>query len=324
MPFLHSHLHLHRDNPHPLSASERLKANDTMREYLDAFQVIWTVIPTGIDLGCRTLLGQRFNPESIMLPRPRDTVHTLFETPQPDWLLHRASLTELAIAWKRQGVIDRYCDLGRWSRRIEPWDLREKPQVCDRIRLGCQALGIPLYQEGEYPPWEQPPHQPCPRAAHIAALAHRSTGDSPDAAVILMGSRGRGDHLEDSDTDIMVALTDEPDAIRAGRQAAATSRRVAERVLPGAQVDVCIVDRFGKTIWQNRRERLFPGAPSGLVFGHPRAISQMPLGVLWDQPHPSGGLPFYFLTGEAHTGSHQGEGISLCSYQRLDLPRCKP
>ena len=163
-----------------------------MWKYLDAFRVSWTLIPASIDLRNWTLLGQGVNPESIMLPRPRETVRTLFEARQPDWLLHRAALAELAIAWKRQGVIDRYCDLGRWGRRLAPRDLRENSQICSRIRLGCQALGIPLYQDGEYPPWEQPPHQPCPRAARIAALAHQSTGNSPDAAVILMGSRGRG------------------------------------------------------------------------------------------------------------------------------------
>ena len=124
MPFIHSHLHLHRDNPHPLSTRERLKANDTMWKYLDAFRVNWTLIPGSIDLRNRTLLGQGLNPEIIMLPRPRETVRTLFEARQPDWLLHRAALAELAIAWKRQGVIDRYCDLGRWGRRLDPRDLR--------------------------------------------------------------------------------------------------------------------------------------------------------------------------------------------------------
>ena len=87
-------------------------------------------------------------------------------------ILHWVALVETAIAWREAGLIDMYCDIGHWERRIADEDEKRWPDACGRIRQGMAALGLPIYGPGEYPPEimaeprsciEQPKHRRWPR-----------------------------------------------------------------------------------------------------------------------------------------------------------------
>ena len=324
MPFLHSMLHLHRDNPEPMGTWARLEADNTLRKYLDAFDVHWTLLPLEIDVQCRTLLGRGRLPDWVRMPKESESLYTLFETSRPDGLLHSVFMAELAIAWQQQGVIDRHCDLTRWHRRLLPRQEAQRPDECERIRQGMETLGLQLLTGHELAADPDPsPHNPCGRARELAAMIHQAAGPL-GVSVILFGSRGRGDHQPESDFDILLKTSlarAEPGLMR--KMASVVERTLAEHG-QGENTDWAFVDAWNGKRWQDARERTFRGPADGLAFTTDALAQALPIQLQGPaRPH---GTPFHFLTTGCEVSKfHEPEQkpISFGTYELLDMPRCK-
>ena len=88
-----------------------------------------------------------------------------------------------AIAWQEAGLIDMYCDIGHWERRIADEDEEKWPDACGRIRQGMAALGLPIYGPGEHQPEIMTEHRSCIEAPKMAQEIHRRM-DNPGTAVM--------------------------------------------------------------------------------------------------------------------------------------------
>ena len=122
---------------------------------------------------------------------------------------------ELTAAWQRAGLIDARRDEHQWQRNT---DGMTNPAQRDLINAAIEALNLPPPGQGNTGP--APTHRPDPKAAGVALAFLKDLENN--AAVLLFGSRGRGDHRPESDIDLLVLnLTDNmnPDDARdAGEQ----------------------------------------------------------------------------------------------------------
>ena len=323
-------LHLHNNDTGPKTPEEVELALKIAVTHLEAFG--FTCSEKTSKMAAETHRGiiiepdSKF-PETIWFPNGNWESSTVWENCQNREneyaILYWAALVETAIAWREAGLIDRFCDLGRWGRRIGDRDEKKWPDACGRIRQGMAALGLPIYGPGEYQPEIMAEHRPRIKASKLAQEIHRRM-DNPGTAVILFGSRGRGTHLPKSDTDILVwmdvSVSDELE-----KQAAQTAKETEAVQLGG--LDICFVDQWNKNTWNDHRERLMPASPDRLVFASPEMLKKLPISLA-GQENPHGGKPFYFLTEGCMTHNwhveDEGVFINFGRYDRLDMPRCKP
>ena len=173
-------------------------------------------------------------------------------------------------------------------------------------------------------------HRPCPLAAEFAEQVYRRMDDR-GAAVVLFGSRGRGDHGEDSDTDIIIHL---PVGL-SGTEWKRAARRIdellegthsRERHLLGG-LDWTFSTSWDHPVWREPGDRPWHGPADGLIFAEADIAGEIPA-QLQGEASP-GGTRFHFLAegmrGASYwTPPHGGGRLILpCRYDRLGSPRCK-
>ena len=332
-----SMIHVHRDGAPRTSPEDDRLAVEIATDYLRAFGLDHELREDSRSAARITLTGDD-RPEHLDLPTAHDSKGVAWETfsNKREGLLHRIAMTEIAMAWRAEGIIRNLCDLARWGRRLEDHDREKRPQTCAKIEGAMHELGLPLYGPGEYPPvYASTPKAPCPDAWNLAQSIYDRL-DQETTTLILFGSRGRGDHADSSDTDILIdvethrVLTfDTPAWLERTRYEQEASIRVQdtlERAGSKMTADWCFVDRWTSPLWGDPRERLQRGPQDGVIFTTTDLAARMPVTL---QGHPGpGGVPFHFLTDlcEAVHRFTQEDGSpssSMGRYDRLDLPRCK-
>lgn len=328
MGFVEPWLHLHNNDAGPRTTEEVELALKIAVTHLEAFG--FTCSEKTSERVAETHRGIAIEPDSrfsetIWFPHGNwesSTLRNCQNRTNEYAILHWAALVETAIAWREAGLIDVYCDLGRWGRRIGDRDEKKWSDACGRIRQGMATLGLPIYGPGEHPPETMTEHRPCIEASKMAQEIHRLM-DNPGTAVMLFGSRGRGTHLPKSDTDILVWI-DAGVSEELEKRAAQMAKETEAGQL--GRVDICFVEEWNENTWNDHRERLMPTSPDGLVFASPEMLKQLPISLAGEED-PHGGKPFYFLTEGCMTHRQHVEDDGIFSsygrYDRLDLPNCK-
>ena len=320
MAYLTCDLHCHRD---PMTQEEMHnilpRAAGIARTLMEAFAV-----PHDIELSderCDIFMNLGTPARDLLtFPEPTGLGLSLQYIRHTGWLAGYVAATETALAWQQAGLIHHFCDLLRWN-RYPGWTTMGTPDDHRQIAAGLANMGIP---NGPPEHKEYPTINPDPGAARLARnlLEHL---DYPRAAVLLIGSRARGDHQPASDIDLILYLDQ-----RASHHSIERTRRRARRFLrtntasirrKGSRTDAYIVRHWHYPQWEHHSERLTANQPSGLAFTtDPGILRQAPISIS-DQPQTQGGIPFYFLTSGADVTTVHNAGWG--TKDALDLMRCK-
>ena len=288
-------LHVHRDREQAPERKEVRLAREIALLFLDALGAPYREQEAG---GCawRALLGRPGSLQEAEIALPGSPGETTAVPPGGrSWGCDpaaRAAPVEIALAWLEAGLIDRLCDFSRWKRALDT--SREREAAAAEALAG---LGIPVNAGPR--PWPDRPHSPDPEASGLARRLHLSL-DPQGAAVLLFGSRGRGDHTMYSDTDLMVCVPGEigPEARARAETGAHRFTRSGEPGPPGGpgNVDLSFPRQWREPLWGHHMEKLLPEPPSGVAFARDlRALSSLPISLRDPGADPTRGAPFHFL-----------------------------
>ena len=336
-------LHVHRDREQAPERKEVRLAREIALLFLDALGAPYREQEAG---GCawRALLGRPGSLQEAEIALPAGPGEATAVCGGRSWGCDpaaRAAPVEIALAWLEAGLIDRLCDFSRWKRALDTSREREAAAAA-----ALAGLGIPVNAGPR--PWPDRPHSPDPEAAGLARRLHRSLG-LQGAAVLLFGSRGRGDHTMYSDTDLMVCVPVEigPEARARAETGAHGFTRSGETGTPGGpgNVDLSFPRQWREPLWGHHMEKLLPEPPSGVAFARDlRALSSLPISLRDPGADPTRGAPFHFLApgcaAEAYRDHREGPanhhpaaaaarpgegGLTLTrgGFDALDMPRCR-
>ena len=231
--------------------------------------------------------------EELIMPLTQPHGFSLFGASNgPHAQVRWAASAETALAWRNAGLIRNYCDIYHWSRQPSP----KSPAA---VGLALQKLGL------QQAAWYKSANVPDPTADQIAKELLKFL-DDPSYAVILFGSRQRGDHTKESDVDLLVDWTgDWETMIPKARRAIARLRQARTGNAP--KLDVSITEHWDAPIWNTPEQKLNPDGGSATVYAHSaQALTNTPLTIMQGNAPSPDGSPAHFLTdGVMVTGQHQ-------------------
>ena len=246
--------------------------------------------------------------EELIMPLAQANAFSLFGSGNgPNAQVRWAASAETAFAWRNAGLIRNYCDMHHWSRQ-------PSAKTPASVRLALQELGL------KQAAWPKNAQVPDPTANQIAKELLQLL-DDPSYAVILFGSRQRGDHTQQSDVDLLVDWSsDWKTLIPKARRAIAHLQQMRSSNAP--KLDVSIAEQWDDPIWSNPEQKLNPDGGSATVYAHSaQALKHTPLMLLQVNAPSPNGSPAHFLTdGVMVTGVRQDDYAHI---QYLSQGSCK-
>ena len=278
--------HFHRDpSRENLNPSEKARATEIAMAVLKAFAITTQQESNRISLDTCT---DRYRKSIIFIPQepPGSVAQTGYCCTYHDTAVPIA-LSEIALEWREKGLIDRYCDIYRWNRSIKLG--QHQAQITEALK----KLGIPHTSPGHDHVFPKPVEtiHPDPTALFIAKQFQQMIKHY-ESTVTLFGSRARGDHRPDSDIDLLIDVTDTPEAWETAEAAAYH----LEQAHPEVDIDINIVVGTINPIYRHPAENLQNPEPNAITFSSNRTTSNI-LGIHNQPPQEKlkGGMATHFM-----------------------------
>ena len=198
------------------------------------------------------------------------------------------AFSEIALKWIQHGIIEHYCDMRRWNRRLLGHDHDA------RISQVLTNLGVPHSRPGfdDVFPKVEAGIKPNATAVVVARHFYQMVEDL-DPTITLFGSMARGDHHQDSDIDIIMDANSGPEAIEV------ITKKIEdlEQTYPDLEIDINLVVGTINLIYQHPTENLQNPDPNAITFA-PGNVASPHLGLFTHPPDPAlqGGMPSHFMT----------------------------